>query len=80
MIYLNDTVERRLILYKSSNHTYDELVQTLWIGCGYEEVQCEQLATLIQTKGKGCIKIGYMDELGPIGETIELDGFQIGIE
>jgi hypothetical protein len=75
MKYLNDVVERELILYKS-DEDYDKLLETIWIGCGWEDIQCEQLALLIDSKGWACIKIGYYDELVVISETIELEGFR----
>lgn len=71
--------KNQLIIYKNINRTFEELVETIWISSGYGNIQCEQLAIQINLKGFTTIKIGDVDELIPMGDTIQLDGFKVKI-
>jgi ferredoxin-NADP reductase len=71
--------ERELVMYDSNEHTYDEAIDAIWIATGHNELQCEQLAVLIDTKGFATIKIGHIEELQPMAETIQLEGFKVMI-
>lgn len=70
---------RELVMYNSEVHTYEEAIDAIYIGTGHNELQCEQLAILIDTIGYATIKIGCISELKPIAETIELAGFDVTI-
>jgi hypothetical protein len=71
--------ERELVMYNSDKHTYDEVIEAIWIATGHNELQCEQLMTLINTVGYATIKIGHIEELQPMAETIQLEGFKVVI-
>ncbi len=71
--------ERELVMYDSDKHTYDEAIDAIWIATGHNELQCEQLAVLIDTKGFATIKTGHIEELQPMAETIQLEGFKVMI-
>lgn len=72
-----DIIQKGLVLYKSDKHSFEELVETIWIATGNDDIQCEQLAVLINANGYATIKEGDVDELKPMAETIELDGFRV---
>jgi hypothetical protein len=71
--------ERELIMYDSDKHTYDEAIDIIWIATGHNELQCEQLAILIDTVGYATIKVGHIEELQPMAETIAMEGFEVVI-
>jgi hypothetical protein len=71
--------ERELIMYDSDTHTYDEAIDAIWVATGHNELQCEQLALMIDSIGYATIKIGSIDELQPMAEAIELEGFKVAI-
>jgi hypothetical protein len=70
---------RELVMYDSNKHTFKDAIETIWIATGHDELQCEQLALLIDSKGYATIKVGDIDELKPMAETIELEGFKVAI-
>jgi ATP-dependent Clp protease adaptor protein ClpS len=78
-IFQRNPNERELVMYDSNEHTYDEAIDAIWIATGHDELQCEQLALLIDTKGFATIKVGHIEELHPMAETIELEGFKVAI-
>jgi hypothetical protein len=71
--------ERELIMYDSDKHTYDDAIDIIWIATGHNELQCEQLAILIDTVGYATIKVGHIEELQPMAETIAMEGFEVVI-
>jgi ATP-dependent Clp protease adaptor protein ClpS len=71
--------ERELVMYDSDVHTYDDAIDAIWVATGHNELQCEQLALMIDSIGYATIKIGSIDELQPMAETIELEGFMVAI-
>jgi hypothetical protein len=71
--------ERELVMYDSQNHTFGDAIDAIWIATGHDEIQCEQLAMLIDATGCATIKVGNIDELQPMAETIELEGFKVAI-
>jgi hypothetical protein len=71
---------QKLIMYRSNDHLFEDVVEMIWIATGHEKTQCEQLAHLIELKGHTVIKTGHIDELIPMSETIKLDGFKTIIE
>jgi hypothetical protein len=75
----SDVVERELIMYSSDKLTPEKASEIIWIATGFDVIQCEQLAQLIYSKGFATIKIGDIDELIPMSETILLDGFKTNI-
>lgn len=76
----DDASNRKLVMYYSDEHLFEDVVDIIWIATGYEKIQCEQLARLIETKGHAVIMIGHIDELKPMSETIILDGFKALID
>lgn len=74
-----DIIQKGLVIYKSDKHTFEELVETIWIGTGNTPIQCEQLALLINSKGYATVKVADIDEIKPMAETIQLDGFRVEI-
>lgn len=75
-----DQLYAHLYLYWTSGATHDLLNETLWTSCGHLDLQREQLALLITTRGVALIKTGYLDELLPIKETVECAGFKTRLE
>jgi ATP-dependent Clp protease adaptor protein ClpS len=75
-----DTNIRELIMYDSDRHTFDEAINSIWLVTGYEEMRCEQLALLIHTKGRTCIKMGEVEDLIPMLEILIEAGFKVDIK
>lgn len=73
-------MEGNLILYKDTIHPIDEMIEMIWVATGHDDIQCEQLAMLVNSKGKTIIKSGDIDELIPMMETLQLERFKVDIE
>ena len=73
-------MEGKLILYNDSKHTIVDAIDMIWIATGHDELQCEQLAMMVHTKGNAVIKEGDVDELIPMKETLELEEYKVQIE
>jgi hypothetical protein len=73
------TDEMQLVMYDSDKHVYDDFIDAIYIATGYDELQCEQLTLMINSKGFATIKVGHIDELKPMAETIQLEGFKVAI-
>lgn len=71
--------EKELVMYDSDKHTFEDAIDIIWIATGHDELQCEQLALMIDSMGYATIKVGHIDELKPMAETIELEGFKVAI-
>lgn len=71
--------ERQLVVYNDDVHTFDDVIDSLWIACGHDEIQAEQCAVIIHTKGYCTVKYGDYDELQPMMESLQLDGLNVMI-
>lgn len=70
---------KELVMYDSPNHTFDDAIESIWIATGHDEIQCEQLAILINNIGYTTIKVGHISELSPMAETLQLEGYKVAI-
>ena len=59
-----------LIVWNDEVNTFDWVIETLVEICGHTEVQAEQCAILIHTKGKYAVKEGSYEELKPLCDRI----------
>lgn len=66
--------KKELILYNSINYSFNETANAIYIAIGYDLLQCEQLALFIKLKGYATIKIGYVQELLLVSESLKLFG------
>lgn len=66
--------KRELVLYNSINYSFNETANAIYIATEYDLLQCEQLALFIKLKGHAIIKIGYVQELLSVSETLKLAG------
>jgi len=71
--------ERQLVMYDDDIHTFDDVIDSLWIACGHDELQAEQCATIIHTVGYCTVKYGDIHTLTPMAESLGLDGFTVTI-
>lgn len=69
----------RLVLFNDTIHTDDEMDEMIWVATGHDEIQCEQLRMMVRGKGSAVIKVGDIDELIPMYETLQLEEFKVRI-
>ncbi|WP_225321412.1 ATP-dependent Clp protease adaptor ClpS [Rhizosphaericola mali] len=70
----------QLILWNDEINTFEWVIETLIDVCGHSEVQAEQCALLIHTKGKYAVKNGDYDTLKPMKDEISERGIGVTIE
>lgn len=71
--------KRKLIMYDSDRHTFDEALRSIWLVTGFEEIQCEQLTILVHHKGHAVIRIGEVEDLIPMMEVLIEEGYRAEI-
>lgn len=59
-----------VILYNDDVNTFDWVIECLMKYCGHEQIQAEQCAWIVHTKGKCLVKTGYLAELEPVCEAL----------
>lgn len=55
-----------VVLYNDDVNTFDWVIECLMKYCGHDEIQAEQCAWFVHTKGKYAVKIGPVEELLPV--------------
>lgn len=68
-----------LVIYDTPNKTIDETIDVIWDITEHEEIQCEQIAFTMATKGHAVVKIGEEEELEFMAEYMMLNGFDVNI-
>lgn len=71
--------KRKLRMYDSDRHTFDEALRSIWLVTGFEEIQCEQLTILVHHKGYATIRIGEVQDLIPMMEVLIEEGYRAEI-
>lgn len=69
-----------IILYNDDVNTFDHVIECLVSYCDHTTIQAEQCALIVYYKGKCSIKIGTINELKPICETLLDNGLSAVIE
>lgn len=70
---------RKLVIYDTPHKTIDETIDVIWDITEHEEIQCEQIAFTMATKGKAVVKEGELDDLEIMAEYMFLNGFDVKI-
>lgn len=70
---------RKLVIYDTPDKTIDETIDAIWDITEHEEIQCEQIAFTMATKGHAVIKEGDEDELEYMAEYMFLNGFDVKV-
>ena len=69
-----------LIVWNDDINTFDWVIKTLVEVCGHDQLQAEQCAMLIHTKGKYGVKNGDYDELRAMCDVIVDRGIGATVE
>ena len=70
---------RKLVIYDTPYKTIDETIDAIWDITEHEEIQCEQIAFTMATKGQAVVKEGEFHDLEIIEEYMFLNGFDVKI-
>lgn len=57
------TDRQKLLLYNDDVNTFDHVIECLVRICGHDELQAEQCALIVHTKGKATVKTGARADL-----------------
>ena len=69
-----------LIVWNDEVNTFEWVIKTLIEVCGHEQVQAEQCAIIIHTKGKYAVKNGTYELLRPMADEITDRGIGATVE
>jgi len=59
-----------LVVYNDDFNTFEHVIQVLMSVCGHTPEQAEQCTLLIHYKGKCTVKMGSLNELKPMRQSI----------
>jgi len=74
------TSDWSIVLYNDDVNTFDWVIDCLVKFCGHDEVQAEQCAWFVHTKGKYAVKKGSQHSLKPICQTLIEKGLSAVLE
>jgi ATP-dependent Clp protease adaptor protein ClpS len=80
---LQDTLTEgtyELVLYNDEVNTFTHVINCLVKYCKHDEIQAEQCAWIVHTKGKCIVKSGELPNLIPICEALCDQGLSASIE
>jgi hypothetical protein len=72
-------MDKKLVIYDTPYKTIDETIDVIWDITEHEEIQCEQIAFTMATKGHAVVKEGDVEELEYMEEYMMLNGFDVKI-
>ena len=72
-------MNKKLVIYDIPDKTIDETIDVIWDITEHEEIQCEQIAFTMATKGYAVVKEGELEELEYMEEYMMLNGFDVKI-
>lgn len=72
-------MDKKLVIYDTPYKTIDETIDVIWDITEHEEIQCEQIAFTMATKGHAVVKEGNTYDLEIIAEYMFLNGFDVKI-
>jgi hypothetical protein len=72
-------MDKKLVIYDTPYKTIDETIDVIWDITEHEEIQCEQIAFTMATKGHAVVKEGELGDLEIIEEYMFLNGFDVKI-
>lgn len=71
---------KSIILYNDNENTFQHVIECLMSFCQHNEIQAEQCAIIVDTKGKCSVKTGSVDQLKPIASVLLKHGLTVEIE
>jgi ATP-dependent Clp protease adaptor protein ClpS len=71
---------RKLVVYNDDVNTFDHVIESLITICKHDEIQAEQLATLIHYKGRAIVKEGDTEKIAPMCTALTDRGISAVIE
>ncbi len=81
VLTLEDTEKsKRIVVYNDDVNSFQHVIKCLVKYCKHEELQAEQSALIIHTKGKSSVKEGNYDTLKPIKDALTENGIDAKIE
>lgn len=69
-----------VILYNDDVNTFEWVIECLMKYCGHEEMQAEQCAWIVHTKGKCLVKAGSFNQLEPVCTALCDSGLSASLE
>lgn len=75
-----DVSNHSIILYNDDVNTFDHVINSLVQVCKHTEIQAEQVAWIVHTKGKCDVKHGEFGKLHPMCERLRDKGLSAVIE
>jgi ATP-dependent Clp protease adaptor protein ClpS len=81
--YDSDVLEAEppaLILYNDEVNTFEHVIVSLVDVCGHEEIQAEQCAWIVHTRGRCIVKEGSSYELEPMADALCRRGLSANVE
>lgn len=75
-----DVADHSIILYNDDVNTFDHVILSLVQVCQHTEIQAEQVAWIVHTKGKCDVKHGEFEKLNPICRKLQDKGLSAVIE
>jgi ATP-dependent Clp protease adaptor protein ClpS len=74
------TKDWAIVLYNDDLNTFDWVIECLMKYCQHDEVQAEQCAWFVHTKGRYAVKLGSKIDLKPICDTLLEKGLSASLE
>jgi len=69
-----------IMLYNDDHNTFEHVIESLVQICRHSEIQAEQVAWIVHTKGKCDVKHGSFDKLQPVCKKLQSRGLSAVIE
>lgn len=66
LLELTAVADWTVVLYNDEVNTFDWVIECLVKYCGHDELQAEQCAWFVHTKGKYPVKHGSLEDLMPV--------------
>jgi len=72
--------KKSIILYNDDINSFDHVIECLMKYCNHSNVQAEQCALIIDSKGKYAVKSGTISKLIPIYSALTMNNLTAEIE
>lgn len=77
---INTDASHIIMLYNDDHNTFDHVIESLVQVCGHSEIQAEQVALIVHTRGKCDVKRGSFEKLHPLCKKLQNKGLSAVIE
>ncbi len=75
----NATRQAKLILHNDDYNTFEHVIETLMLYCGFSELRAEQCAWITHLKGKCMLKEGHLKKLQALAFELSEEGLTVEI-